>query len=530
MSKNKLSIFSNLASDLPAGLVVFLVALPLCLGIALASEAPPIAGIIAGIIGGIVIGFVSGSHLSVSGPAAGLATIVASAITDLGSFEEFILSVAIAGVLQFVFGIVRLGIIGHYFPSAVIKGMLAGIGLTLVLKQIPHALGYDEDFEGELSFFQHDGENTFSEILKAINNLLNNAAGAYGAILIAVISLVILVFWQSNFMTKMKWTKIVPGALIVVLLGVFINNVLYPGQLSLFLSGNHLVKIDIINNASEISSFLTFPDFSQIGNSQVWITAITIAIVASLVSLLSLDAVDKLDPYKRIAPPNRELIAQGIGNFISGMIGGLPITAVIIRSSANVNSGAKTKVSAIVHGFLLLFSVLFLARYLNFIPKASLAAILLLVGFKLMRPSLIKSMWDKGWSQFVPFIVTITAIMATDILRGIIVGIIVGVFYVFRTNVRKAVDVEKKDDSNYILKIKKDASFINKASIRNKLGTIPDGAHVTFDLTKADFIDHDVVETLEDFKFTAKLRGISYDFIGADDIEISGGMSHKLTS
>lgn len=518
MAESKPRIFSNLASDIPSGIVVFLVALPLCLGIALASNAPLFSGIIAGIIGGIVIGIASGSHLSVSGPAAGLATIVAASIDDLGSFQAFTLAVVLAGIIQLFLGFLKAGIIGHYFPSAVIKGMLAGIGLTLILKQIPHALGDDQNYEGEEAFFQPDGENTFTEIILAIQNISN------GALIISVISLLILYLWGRDFIKNNSFSKIVPGPLVVVIFGVLANLLIFKGNESLFLQDDHVVNLPVAKNFTEFTSYFQFPDFSYLGNKSVYITAITIAIIASLETLLSLDAVDKLDPYKRIAPPNRELKAQGLGNLISGLIGGLPITAVIVRSSANVTSGAKTKMSAVIHGIFLLFSVIFLANYLNLIPKASLAAVLLVVGYKLMKPSLFKAMWNKGWSQFIPFIVTIVAIMATDLLKGIMIGIAVGIFYVVRTNMRKAIKVIENNKQDYVLQINKDASFLNKAAIRNILRNLPEDSHVTIDLTKAEFIDHDVIETIEDFKFTAELKNISLDFKGTEDMDIH----HKM--
>lgn len=520
MSNNKPGLFSNLSSDIPSGLVVFLVALPLCLGIALASGAPLFSGIIAGVVGGIVVGIASGSHLSVSGPAAGLATIVAASIEDLGSFQAFTLALVFAGILQLTLGYLKAGVIGHYFPSSVIKGMLAGIGLTLILKQIPHALGDDQNYEGEEAFFQPDGENTFTEIVLAVQNISN------GALIISIVSLFILILWNREFIKKQAFSKIIPGPLVVVLFGVFVNLILFKGNESLYLQEDHVVNLPKAKNISELGALFGLPDFSFLGNIDIYITAITIAIIASLETLLSLDAVDKLDPYKRIAPPNRELKAQGLGNLISGLVGGLPITAVIVRSSANVNAGAKTKLSAVIHGFFLIISVVFLARYLNLIPKASLAAVLLIVGYKLMRPALFKSMWDKGWSQFIPFIVTIIAIMATDLLRGIIIGIAVGILYVVRTNMRKAISVVKEDESNFILEIHKDASFLNKASIRNKLRNLPEGSHVTIDLTNADFIDNDVIETIEDFTFTAELKDITLDFKGTEGMDAH----HKMKS
>ncbi len=494
---------SNLKNDIPAGLVVALVALPLCLGIALASNAPAFSGILAGIIGGLVVGMISGSQLSVSGPAAGLTVIVINAIETLGTFESFLLAVFIAGIFQFIFGILKAGIIGHFFPSSVVKGMLSAIGLILILKQIPHALGDDQDYEGDESFFQSDGQNTFTEIALAFQNIDT------GALIISIIALVILILWEQPFMRKQNWTKILPGALIVVVWGVVANSMIYGKLLpTMFLTGKHMVSLPVSSSVGEFMGFFTFPDFGQILNPDVYITAITIAIIASLETLLSLDAVDKLDPYKRIAPPNRELTAQGIGNMLSGLIGGLPVTAVIVRSTANISSGGKTKISAVFHGLLIAMSVVFFPDILNMIPKASLAAVLLVVGYKLTKPAIFKSMYAKGKDQFIPFVITILAILLTDLLIGITVGIVVGLYFVMKSNLHQAITVKKADEHNFLITLEKDVSFLNKAFLRRTLRAIPEDSHVVFDETESIFVDNDIVETIEDFKATAINKNI----------------------
>lgn len=490
---------SNLKTDLPAGMVVSLVALPLCLGIALASGAPLFSGIIAGIVGGLVVGVISGSHLSVSGPAAGLTVIVLNAIESLGAYESFLLAVMIAGGIQLVLGTLKAGIIGHFFPSSVIKGMLASIGLILILKQIPHVLGDDRDYEGNESFYQPDGENTFTEIVMAFQNF------DIGAIIICMTTLAILILWDRPFIKKQKWTSIIPGPLVAVVSGVMLNAVVFKNVLpDLLLSGKHLVSLPVSNDIGEFLSFFTFPDFSQFLNQDVYLAAFTIAIIASLETLLSLDAVDKLDPYKRIAPANRELQAQGIGNMISGLLGGLPVTAVIVRSTANISSGARTKVSAIFHGFLLAISVIFFPHILNMIPLSALAAVLLVVGFKLTRPSMYVALYKKGLNQFIPYMVTIVAILLTDLLVGITIGILVGLYFVLKANLHQAITVTRSESNNqYIITLEKDVSFLNKAFLRRTLRDIPNNCHVIFDETESIFIDDDIVETIEDFKSTA---------------------------
>lgn len=496
--------FKYLKNDLPAGIVVFLVALPLCLGIALASGAPLFSGIIAGIIGGIVVGFLSGSQLSVSGPAAGLTVIVLNAIENLGTFEAFALAVVMAGIFQLILGFLKAGIIGHFFPSAVIKGMLSAIGLILILKQIPHALGDDRDYEGDDSFFQPDGENTFTEIILAVQNIETSA------FIIALICLTILIFWETGFMKKQNWTKIIPGPLVAVVAGIFLNEMYKVSIPEWALTGVHMVQLPVPESFDGFISTLRFPDFSAIMNSDIYLVAFTIAIVASLETLLSLDAVDKLDPYKRIAPQSLELKAQGVGNIISGLLGGLPLTAVIVRSSANVSSGARTKVSAIFHGFLLFASVLFFPTIMNKIPLSALAAILLIVGYKLTRPSLYKEIYNKGLTQFIPYISTILAILLTDLLIGITIGIIIGLFYVIRSNFHESINITV-DGKNYLLKLNKDVTFLNKATLRHKLENIPENSYVIIDGTKAVFIDTDILETIYNFMDYAEFKNITVE-------------------
>lgn len=498
------NIFKHFKYDGPAGLVVFLVALPLCLGIALASGAPLFSGLIAGITGGLVVAVFSGSHLAVSGPAAGLTIIVLNAIDDLGSFESFLLAVVIAGFLQLVFGFLKAGVVGNFFPSSVIKGMLAAIGLILILKQIPHAFGYDADPEGDIEFIQSDGQNTFTEIFTALENL------SVGAIIISVVSLSIMLLWERPFFKKKAFFSLLPAPLLVVIAGVVINILYKLYNPALALSQDHLVSLPVTENLGGFFNEFTLPDFSQWSNPEVYVVAVTLAIIASLETLLSLEATDKLDPYKRVSPQNRELKAQGIGNMVSGFLGGLPLTAVIVRSSANINSGAHTKMSAIIHGALLLLSVVVIPHILNMIPLAALAAILIMIGYKLAKVSLFREMFSKGMGQFLPFVITIVAILLSDLLIGISIGMVVGLFFVIRSNFHEAILVTK-DDEKYLVKLNKDVTFLNKPSLRTALQNIPDGSFVIIDGTKSIFIDHDISEVIEDFVETSESRNISVE-------------------
>jgi len=506
---NNLSPFKNFKDDIPAGIVVFLVAVPLCLGIAMASGAPLFSGLIAGIIGGIVIGAISGSPLGVSGPAAGLAVIVLNAITELGGFEIFLVAVVLAGIIQIIMGFAKAGIIAYYFPSSVIHGMLAGIGILIALKQIPHAFGYDMDPEGDFRFSQIDGENTFSEIIKVFDNI------SPGALIIAVISLIILILWETNIFKKFRFTKLIQGPLVAVVTGALLNIFFYSNPL-LAINSEQVVNIPVAASIKSFFGNFTFPDFSALSNPQVYITAIILAVVASLETLLCVEATDKQDPLKRITPTNRELKAQGIGNILSGMIGGLPVTQVIVRSSANQQSGGKTKTSAIFHGILLLLSIIAIPYVLNLIPLATLAAILLVVGYKLAKPSLFKKMYKQGKGQFIPFVVTIGGIIFTDLLMGIALGMVVAIFIILRNNYKipykmKRENLAGKDKIRIVLS--EDVTFLNKASIQRSLEQIPDNTIVEIDAKNTHFIHHDVIEIIEDFEVNAKARNIKVSII-----------------
>ncbi|AHM60564.1 sulfate permease [Flammeovirgaceae bacterium 311] len=500
--------FKDLKNDLPAGIVVFLVAVPLCLGIALASGAPLFSGIIAGFVGGIVVTLFSGSSLGVSGPAAGLAVIVLNAIESLGNYEVFLVAVVLGGIIQLAMGFLNAGVIGYYFPSSVIKGMLAGIGIIIALKQIPHAFGYDADYEGDVNFVQPDGENTFSEIVNAFNYV------STGAIIISVLSLLILIFWDQVLSKKGKIFQIIQGPLVVVMLGIGLNLLYKSIWPQLVLAEDHMVQLPVSGSLSGFAQQFTFPNFSGALSSisQVVILGFTLAIVASLETLLCLEATDKLDPYKRISPPSRELKAQGIGNILSGLIGGLPVTQVIVRSSTNIQSGGKTRLSAFIHGVLILISVMIFPEFLNLIPLASLAAILIMVGYKLAKPALFKKMYQSGWNQFLPFIVTIIAIVFTDLLTGIGVGVVVAIFFILKKNYHVSHAVYKDETPEgkkvYRLVMAEDVSFLNKGNIMQTLRRIPEGSKVEIDTTKSVFIDDDVSELFENFKDTAVRQNI----------------------
>lgn len=493
----------NLKYDLPSGLVVFLVALPLCLGIALASGAPLFSGVIAGIIGGIVVGALSGSEISVSGPAAGLAVIVATSIQQLGSFEVFLVAVAISGAIQLVLGIVRAGVIGDYVPNSVIKGMLAAIGIMIILKQIPHGLGYDESFETDIAFFER---GTIGDIVKAIYTY------SPGAVIIVTLSLAILILWEQPFLKRHKIFNLVPGALVVVVLGIALEELYRVAFPALYLrpEDGHLVALPVADSVGGFFRQFTRPDWSALGNKQVYITALTIAIVGSIETLLSLEAADRIDPFRRLSSTNRELRAQGIGNMLSGMLGGLPITAVIVRTSANVYAGARTRTSAVFHAILLFSSALFFPSLLNHIPLASLAAVLFMVGYKLTKVDLYQKMYRAGMEQFLPFIITVVAIVVTDLLIGILIGMVVGIFFVIKTNHHSALTVVHRDNF-YLMRFNKDISFVNKSALKRALSRIPNGSHLIIDGTKAIFIDHDIYDVIADFAASAKYRRITIE-------------------
>ena len=503
-------LFQNVRHDLPASIVVFFVALPLCLGIALASGAPLFAGIIAGIVGGIVVGIASGSPLGVSGPAAGLAVIVFAAIATLGSWETFLLAVVIAGVLQIAMGYLRLGIIAYYFPTSVIKGMLTGIGLIIILKQIPHALGYDADYEGDLSF-QAGESNTFSDLSTALNFFTP------GALFISAISLGILILWETVLIKRHRIFQLLQGPVVVVGVGILLNSLFQSGVLPFSLTRDQVVNIPVAATLGDFFGQFKQPDFSQLTNPNVYAIAVVLALIASLETLLCVEATDKLDPYKRITPTNRELKAQGLGNLISGLIGGLPITQVIVRSSTNITFGGKTKLSAIVHGCLLLVSAITIPYVLNMIPLATLACILFVVGYKLAKPSLFKAMYNLGWSQFVPFVATVLGIMFTDLLKGIAIGMAVAIFYILRSHYRNPYVFNRSKTNEkdvFRISLAEEVSFLNKGSILQTLNQLPNGASVVIDGTRSKVLDHDVVEVINDFITNAKNRDIEVTIEG----------------
>lgn len=496
----------SLKNDLPSSLVVFLVALPLCLGVALASGAPLLSGVVSGIIGGIVVGILSQSHTSVSGPAAGLAAVVLAAITQLGSFEAFLLAGLIAGVLQLILGVLKGGIIANYIPSNVIKGLLAAIGIILILKQIPHAVGYDADYEDDFSFLQSDGENTFTSLLSVFNHY------SLGAIIISILSLFVMIYWNKTFLKRFKFF---PPSLFVVILGVVLNSVFAKWIPVLLIHKQHLVHIPKLHG---FHSFFTFPDFASIGNVNVWIVAVSVAAIASIETLLNLEAVENLDPKKRLSSTNQELIAQGIGNVFSSLVGGLPITSVVVRGSVNINAGSETKLSTIFHGIFLLVSLLFLSPLLNLIPLASLAVILLFTGYKLTKISLYKEMFKKGYSQFIPFVATIIAIVFTDLLIGVVIGLLISIFYLLRSNFKNPFVIKK--ESIYVgetlrIELPNQVSFLNKAIIKETLWKVPRFSKVIIDASHSNFIDNDVLEIITDFKNTvSKVKEIKLNIIG----------------
>ncbi len=494
--------WKDLSSDFSAGLVVFLVAVPLCLGIALASGAPFSSGLIAGIIGGLVVPLVSRSQLGVAGPAAGLTAVVLLGIEKIGFFEGFLVAVVIAGAVQILLGLLRAGSIAYFFPSSVIKGMLSAIGLILILKQLPHALGYDLENIASDSFVVGENENTFTLFYHAFQHI------EWGAVIISTVSLLILIFWSKTPLQKIRW---MPAALVVVVLGVLLNMLFEQLSPELSLGTSHLVNLPRINSPADFLAGFTFPDFSVLAMREVWVVGLTIGIIASIESLLTIEAVDKLDPYKRKSPLNRELLAQGLANTIAGLVGGLPVTSVIVRSTAGISAGAKTRVTAFAHGIFLLLSVMFLSFYLSLVPMASLAAILLMVGYKLAKPSIFKAMYSSGWSQFIPFLATVVAILLTDLLKGITIGVAIGLSYVIRTNFHSSVNVIR-NKKNILIKFNRDVSFLNKSSLINILEKIENGSSVLVDGTKARFIDYDISEILHEFRKEATLKNITVEF------------------
>jgi len=514
--------FSTLGQDAPAGLVVFLVALPLCLGISLASGAPLLAGMVAGIVGGLLVSVLSGSAVSVSGPAAGLTVVMLSAIATLGSWPAVLAATVVAGAIQVLLGVARAGIIALYFPAAVIRGMLAAIGIILILKQLPHFVGADTDYFEDMDFLQFNGLNTFSALGPALAHI------SPGSVLIGAVSLGLLLLWSTAPVQRQAWSRLVPGALVVVVVAVGLNYLLQRGAPAWQVLPQHLVKLPVISSLGQLAGAMTFPDFEALRRPATYGVAFTIAIVASLETLLSVEAVDNLDPHKRHTPPNRELLAQGAGNLLSGLLGGLPLTAVIVRSSANIAAGGQTKLAAFIHGVLLLSSLLFLGAVLNMIPLAALAAVLLLVGFKLTKPALYRQQWRLGWAQFGPFIITIVAVLFTDLLKGVSIGLVLGFFFILKDNakagsyLRHDHAAEDADDGTLHLRLPEHVSFLNKASIVTTLEQLPTGSRVVLDGTRSDVIDQDVLEAIEAFRQAAPARGIALELRGIRPVALAG--------
>lgn len=525
----KINLFANLKSDFSAGLVVFLVALPLCLGIALASGAPLFSGIISGIIGGIVVGYLSQSHLSVSGPAAGLTAIVLTAITDLGSFTVFLLAVLIAGMLQLALGFIKAGTISNYFPNNVIEGMLAGIGVIIILKQIPHAFGYDPDFEGDESFLQIDGQNTFSELFQVLNHV------QLGSILITLVSLLILILWTK--VDFLKNIKLVPPALVAVIVSIALNEFFIQYGSSLAIAPDHLVSLPVPETFAELKNIIVTPDFSAIFNSKVWIVGITIAIVASIETLLCIEASDRMDAQKRFTDTNVELKAQGVGNIVSALLGGLPMTSVVVRTSANNAAGAKSKMSTIIHGSLLLISVLLIPAILNKIPLATLASVLLLVGYKLANPKTVKHFWEKDKIfQFIPFILTFVAVVFTDLLKGVALGMLVNIIFVLMGNSKRAYKFRKEEyqEGDIIhIDLAQEVSFLNKSAIKATLNELPENSKVVINASDTVYIAHDVLDLIYEFeKITSKESNINVKLVGfkqAYNLENSNDYKNTVT-
>jgi MFS superfamily sulfate permease-like transporter len=510
--------FATWRNDVPASIVVSLVALPLCLGVALASGAPLFSGLISGIVGGLVIGTLSRAPLSVSGPAAGLTAIVLTAIEGAPSYQAFLLAVCLAGVFQILFSLTRSGVLAEFVPSSVITGMLAAIGLILILKQFPHAIGYDGDYAGDFSFFQENGANTISAIVTALREDF-----IWGAALIALVSLAFL-FWWDAAKPKQGPLKLLPGPLVVVVFGVAANQIFRLVAPALAVRETHLVKVPIARSFGEFAGLFSLPDFTAITNPGVWTAALTIAIVASLESLLSVKAVDEIDPKRRITDKNRELFAQGGGNIVAGLLGGIPVTSVIVRSSANVDAGAESRLSTILHGCWLLLSVILIPVILNLIPLSALAAVLIATGYKLCKPALFRQRYAQGWGQFIPFVCTVVAILFTDLLIGILIGLLIGFAFVIARNFRPVISHVESGDAS-LVRARRNLYFIHKYELQKILVGIPDGQDVLIDLTAASYVDLDNLEIINAFIKSAPFRQISVLVKG----EVHGHETRRVT-
>jgi MFS superfamily sulfate permease-like transporter len=497
--------------DLPAGLSVFLIALPLCLGIALASGAPLYAGLISGIVGGMVVSLISGSQLAVSGPAAGLTTLVAASIISLGDYKIFLLAVIVAGLFQLLLGLLKLGAIANYFPSSVIKGMLAAIGIILISKQIPLALGYDQPDFWTSGFIQLFSAENFLGNIKYFNHHITR-----GAILITAISLLILIVLQQPFARKLK---IIPAPLLVVIIGV-ITNLIFANTSSDF----SLKPTQLVHIPENIFADISFPDLSKLFSKvAIWKDGIIIGLLATLETLLCIEAVDKLDKRNRITPINRELIAQGIGNMTCGLLGAIPITAVVVRGAANVNAGGRTKLSAFTHGLFLLLAVMLVPFLLNQIPYASLAAILMITGYNLTKPGLYLNLWRLGLKQFFPFIITIAVILVTDLLIGVSIGLLIAIYYIVQNNFKDEFKITKtlqQGLETLCIKLNSNVTFLNKVKLRKILDEIPEYSVLIIDGSDCNFIDYDILEIISEFQNKAHNRHIELRLIAVEKVMV----------
>ncbi len=510
---SRMALFNTWRDDVPAGIVVFLVALPLCLGIAVASGVPLLAGLVAGIVGGLVVGAVSGSSLMVSGPAAGLAPLVLIGIEQVGSFERLLPAVVVAGGLQLVLAAIRAGTIAYYVPSSVIKGMLAGIGLTLILKQVPHAVGYDADAEGDMSFLEASGQTTLSTLAESLQQVQP------AAVLAALLGVAVMLWWPRSPFSRIR---LLPAPMIAVALGLAVNESLRWYLPELAVRGTHLVSLPEMEFGA-VLPHLVAPDWSVLWTTMLWELAIVFALVASLETLLGLEATRKLDPLRREAPVNRELMAQGLGNMMSGLFGGLPIAGVMIRSSANIDAGAQSRLSVLVHAVLMLVAVLTLGALLNRIPLAAIASVLLVTGFRLAAPSLWSHAWRLGASHFIPFVVTALAIVFTDVLRGIGVGVVVGIIFIVMEHLRSPV-LSRVSPPGAVLtrySLPEQVTFLSKASISRALNALAPSSRVEIDGRRTTRFDHDALEVLHSFRETARLRGIDYRLVGIPATELA---------
>jgi MFS superfamily sulfate permease-like transporter len=494
--------------DLPAGFVVFLVALPLCLGIALASGAPLLAGVVAGVAGGLVVPLISRAPLSVSGPAAGLVAIVLTGIHEAGTFQAFALAVVIAGALQMLLGIFKAGFVAQFIPSSVIKGMLAAIGILLILKQLPHAIGYDKENMALTAFQVDEDQNTFSLFLHSLTEI------EWGAAALSAACVPLLLLWEKTSLRKLHW---LPGPLVVVVASTVAAALFTHYVPSMALEQKHLVTLPAVQDAKALFSSLDGPDWAAFLRAEIWMLGVTLAVIASLETLLNLEAIDQLDPLGRKSPPNTELVAQGTGNIVSGLLGGLPVTSVIVRSSANLNAGGRTRAAAFFHGVFLVVAVLFAQPLLNRIPLACLASILLVTGYKLAKPKVFIDMYKLGWNQFLPCMATVLAIVLTDLLRGLIIGMAVGLAFVLRSQTASVFDIEK-EGPQLTIRFKKDACFLNRKSLLSTFEQIPENTHVVVDTRRAASVDHDITEAICRFRETARERNIRVEIRGLSPV------------